>query len=54
MLTSTQERVAATGVDLFPETSAPDNVDFYEQLGFVPVAESIIARFGPQVWSMIR
>jgi GNAT superfamily N-acetyltransferase len=48
------DRAAATGFDVFLETSAVENLEFYEQLGFVTASESTVPGGGPPVWVMRR
>jgi GNAT superfamily N-acetyltransferase len=48
------DRAASAHVDVFLETSAADNVEFYRRLGFVTVAETTVPGGGPRVWSMTR
>ena len=48
------DRAAATGFDVFLETSAVENLEFYGRLGFVTAAESTVPGGGPPVWAMRR
>ena len=46
--------VLARGERAYLETSAEDNLRFYERLGFAVVAETVIDGGGPPVWGMLR
>jgi GNAT superfamily N-acetyltransferase len=39
---------------VFLETSASENIRFYERLGLVTVSETDIPDGGPHVWAMMR
>jgi len=54
VLTPILERADRGGEPAFLETSAPDNVSFYERLGFVVVTETAVPDGGPYVWTMLR
>jgi ribosomal protein S18 acetylase RimI-like enzyme len=47
-------RADAAGVDVYLETSALANVEFYRSLDFVIVDALTIADGGPNVWAMLR
>ena len=48
------ERARAETVEVFLETSSPENVEFYAALGFETVAETDLPGGGPHVWAMVR
>lgn len=54
VLTPILDRANAENAQVFLETSAFENVQFYLRLGFVTVAEVDVPEGGPHVWAMAR
>jgi GNAT superfamily N-acetyltransferase len=54
VLTPILDRADREHEAVFLETSASENVNFYEGLGFVTITEMDIPDGGPHVWAMMR
>jgi hypothetical protein len=48
------ERADAAGLPCYLETAQPDNVAFYEYLGFARLVEAVEPRSGLRLWTFRR